>query len=181
MDISNLFVITGGPGSGKSTLISALRMSGFAVAEETGRHVIRDEMASGGRALPWDDRQLFAERMLALDIERYEKLSQSSAPVFFDRGIVDVAGYLRLSALPISEKVARSIELYRYNRLAFLAPYWPEIYAQDEERKQSPDEAARTCDAMRAIYPEYGYELLELPRTHVRERVRFVLDAIGAV
>jgi len=138
-------------------------------------------MASGGRALPWDDRQLFAERMLALDIERYEKLSRSSAPVFFDRGIVDVAGYLRLSAPPISETVAHAVEQYRYNRRGFLAPYWPGIYVQDAERKQHPDEAARTCDVMRAVYSEHGYELLELPRADVRERVRFVLDAVRAV
>ena len=137
MNASTLFVITGGPGSGKSTLIAALRTSGFSVAEESGRGIIRDEVASGGRALPWDDRQLFAERMLALDIELYETLSGSSGPVFFDRGIPDVAGYLRLSGLPISDTVARSVERYRYNRLVFLAPYWPEIYVQDGERKQS--------------------------------------------
>lgn len=181
MTSSHLFVITGGPGSGKSTLVSALRGAGFTVAGEAGREVIREEMASGGTALPWSDRQFFADRMLMRDIARYETLSRSGGPIFFDRGIPDIAGYLRLSALPVPETIARAAGRYRYNRLVFIAPHWPDIYVQDVERKQSPDEAARTCDAMRAVYSDYGYELLELPRADVDERVRFVLSAAAGL
>jgi predicted ATPase len=180
MSGSNLFVITGGPGSGKSTLISALRDAGFAVAEEAGREIIRYEIAMGGRALPWADRQLFAERMLELDVARYDALSESNGPVFFDRGIPDVAGYLRLSGLPVPDALARVADTCRYNRLVFLAPYWADIYTHDGERRQTPDEAARTGEIMRTIYSEYGYEPLELPRASVDARVRFVLDASSA-
>src|SRR6476646_4988836 len=58
------FVITGGPGSGKTALIEALRSRGYACSNEAGRVIIQDQVAIDGRALPWRDPLLFAELML---------------------------------------------------------------------------------------------------------------------
>lgn len=52
-DSDRFFVLTGGPGSGKTTLIEALRSAGFATSVEAGRGIIRDQLAIGGPALPW--------------------------------------------------------------------------------------------------------------------------------
>ena len=100
-------------------------------------------------------------------------------PVFFDRGMPDVAGYLRLLGLPVPAHVAKAVEAFRYNRRVFIAPPWPDIFRQDSERRQSFDEAVRTYEAMVATYDEYGYELIELPRSSVAERVRFVIENAG--
>src|SRR3546814_9419519 len=63
-DRPDFHVITGGPGSGKSTLIEALAVEGFDHMPEAGRAIIRDQVAIGGAALPWADRAAFAELML---------------------------------------------------------------------------------------------------------------------
>ena len=55
------FVLTGGPGSGKTTLIDALAARGYACSLEAGRAVIRHQQDIGGNALPWGDRALFAD------------------------------------------------------------------------------------------------------------------------
>ncbi|MGN9845578.1 AAA family ATPase [Nonomuraea sp. H19] len=55
--------LTGGPGSGKGTLVEHLRRSlGFHTRPEAGPAIIRDWVASSGRALPWVVPGLFAER-----------------------------------------------------------------------------------------------------------------------
>jgi predicted ATPase len=41
--------------------------------------------------------------------------------------------------------------------------------------KQDFDEAVRTNEALVATYTVYGYELVELPRVSLEERVSFVL------
>ncbi len=173
------FVITGGPGSGKTTLIEALETAGFARIVEAGRAVIQEQLANGGEALPWKDRAAFAGKMLERDIRSYEKAQQQAGPLFFDRGIPDVIGYLRLSALPVPAHVEQAAEDFRYHPRVFVAPPWREIYAQDGERKQDFDEAQRTYDAMVEVYTELGYELVELPRVSVEERVRFVVSSIS--
>ncbi|GGC53889.1 AAA family ATPase [Chelatococcus reniformis] len=172
-------VVTGGPGSGKSTLLDALAAEGVAVMPEAGRAIIRDQVAIGGAALPWADSAAFAELMLSWEMRSWREADRLPHPVLFDRGVPDVIGYLELCGLPVPAHVGRAGELYRYNARVFIAPPWADIYVQDGERKQSLDEAARTHDAMAAVYGRLGYELLALPRTPVAERVRFVRRALG--
>jgi predicted ATPase len=173
------FVVTGGPGAGKSTLLDHLRRQGFACAPEGARAIIREQAAISGRALPWLDPDLFAETMLCWDIRSYRQATGESRPVFFDRGIVDVVGYLQLAGRPIPPHMHAAAQTFRYHRRVFVAPPWPEIYEQDAERKQTLDEAERAYDACLKVYREYGYELVALPRTTVEERARFVLDALA--
>jgi predicted ATPase len=178
-DLDRFFVITGGPGSGKTTLIEALAREGFDRSIEAGRAVIQDQVAIGGSALPWSDPRAFAELMLCWDMRSHHIARDRVGPVFFDRGVPDVVGYLRLMRLPVPSHVDQAARLYRYNRRVFVAPPWPDIFVQDEERKQTLDETERTHRAMVETYGDYGYELVALPRASVSERVRFVLDRIG--
>lgn len=173
----HLFVLTGGPGSGKSTVIDLLQARGCGRTLEAGRGVIQDQIAIGGPALPWADRAAFAELMLAWDMRSHHAACAAPGPVFCDRGVPDVAGYLRLSGLPVPDHVARAAERFRYNRTVFIAPPWAEIFHTDAERKQDFAEAVRTFHAMADTYRAYGYTLLELPRASPEERASFILTA----
>ncbi len=180
-DGDRFFVFTGGPGSGKSTLVEALAERGFAHMPEAGRAIIRDQVAIGGEALPWSDRRAFAELMLSYEMRSYRAALASNGPVLFDRAAPDVIGYLRLSELPAPAHMERATRLFRYNPRVFIAPPWPEIFAQDAERKQSFAEAEATHRAMVETYAALGYELLHLPLASVEERVRFVIGHIGSL
>ena len=46
-DAARFHVLTGGPGSGKTTLIEALRRAGHACSVEAGRAIIQDQVAIG--------------------------------------------------------------------------------------------------------------------------------------
>lgn len=173
------FVVTGGPGSGKSSLIDALQQLGFCRSIEAGRGIIQDQVAIGGRALPWTDPMLFAELMLSWEMRSYRMASQQTGPVFFDRGVPDVLGYLRLVKSPVPDYIGKATETFRYNRRVFIAPPWQEIFQQDRERKQDFDEALRTYETLAATYSALGYELVELPLAPITERVRFVLQSTG--
>jgi len=171
-------VVTGGPGSGKSSLIDALERAGFGRSVEAGRGIIQDQVAIGGRALPWHDPVLFAELMLVWEMRSYHLAEQQTGRIFFDRGVADVAGYLRLMNLPVPDYVGKAVEAFRYNRRVFIAPPWQDIFQQDRERKQDFVEAVRTYEALASTYADYGYELVEVPQVSVEERVRFVRERI---
>jgi predicted ATPase len=173
------FILTGGPGAGKTTLIEALAAAGFATTIEAGRAIIRDQLAIGGRATHQTDPALFAELMLALDIQSYRHALNEPGPVFFDRGITELAGYHRMMGLPTPAHFRTAAEKFRYNPRVFVAPPWPEIFSNDAERKQSLGEAERTHAAAVQIYEEFGYEIVPLPKTSVEQRVRFVLAETG--
>lgn len=171
-------IITGGPGSGKSTLIDALASNGYALMPEAGRAIIQDQVSIGGSALPWSDREAFADLMLSWEMRSYREAATRPGPVFFDRGIPDVVGYLRLCGLPVPEATLRAAETLRYARRVFIAPHWPAIFTQDAERKQSSVEAEATYAAMVDVYAELGYELIELPLASVADRVSFIRSRI---
>jgi predicted ATPase len=173
------FVLTGGPGSGKSTLIEALAAGGVRTMPESGRAIIQDQVAIGGQALPWADRSAFAELMLTWEMRSYREALAGDGPVAFDRGVPDVLGYLRLCGLAIPEHVRKAAEVFRYHRRVLIAPPWAEIFGTDTERKQSFEEAVATYRVLVETYEALGYELISLPLVPVEERVRFVLAEIG--
>jgi predicted ATPase len=177
-DCDRFVVVTGGPGSGKTTLLEALGHQGWASTVEAGRGVIQDQTAIGGSALPWADRALFAELMLSWEMRSYRWAQQQTGVVLFDRGVPDVAGYLRLAGLPTPAHVFAAAECFRYHRQVLIAPPWPEIFSQDSERKQDLAEAERTYDVMVELYNELGYEVIDLPRADVATRTEFLTERI---
>lgn len=179
----HMHVVTGGPGSGKSSLIGALERRGLATMPEAGRGIIRDQVRIGGAALPWADRQAFAEQMLGWELRSHNQAVGVAGPVIFDRGVPDVIGYLTLCGLPVPAHMEEAARLFRYNRRVFLAPFWAEIFTQDAERKQELAEAETTCGAMRDVYNRLGYKIVELPFASVEARADFVLShlEIGGV
>ncbi len=171
-------IVTGGPGSGKSSLAAALSARGFATMPEAGRAIIQDQLLIGGQSLPWADREAFAELMLAWEMRSYREAAGTGRPVIFDRGLPDIMGYLRLCGLPVPERVRRACRVMRYHRRVFLAPPWRAIYQEDAERKQSWAEAEATGRAMIDTYRELGYEIVPLPFASVGERVAFVENLV---
>jgi len=180
MDTDRLFVLTGGPGSGKTTLIEALAAAGVRTSPEVGRALIREQLASGGDALPWADQRAFADLMVVREVAAHQAALASGAVTVLDRGVPDVVGFLRVSGLPVPPHIDAAARACRYNPGVFIAPFWAEIFTGDAERKQSPDVAEATFDVMVDTYRGYGYELIELPRVSVAERVAFIVDRIAA-
>ena len=147
---------------------------------EAGRAIIKAQRAIGGDALPWADRAKFSELMLGWDLRRYCDAAALETPVIFDRGIPDSIGYLELCGLSVPAHFEAAARAHRYRREVFIAPPWPEIFANDAERRQSLQEAEATFRAMCAVYTRLGYRLIELPRAPVEERAEFLAGRIEA-
>lgn len=175
---TNLYVITGGPGVGKTSLIMALREQGYLCVDEVARELIREQVEAEGDALPWMNMTSYTTLMLERSVKSYLKHAASEGLSFFDRGIPDTLAYARLIALPDIAFIERAVEEYRYNPIVFLLPPWEEIYHTDGERKQSLKEAAETYHMMRCTYEATGYTIVEVPKMPVTERVVFVINYI---
>jgi predicted ATPase len=176
----NLFVLSGGPGAGKTTVLRELASRGFPFAPETARQIIQEQVQSGGIALPWRDREAYALLMLERSIESYLARTPASRPTFSDRGIPDTLCYARLIGLSDQAPILEACRQYRYAPIVFLAPPWKEIYETDSERKQDFAEAVRTFDQMARVYQDCGYATLELPRVGPPARAEFILGQVAA-
>lgn len=59
MNQNNFFLITGGPGSGKSSLIDLLRHNGYKTVTEAARLVLQEQNRLGRKDMQFNDRFFF--------------------------------------------------------------------------------------------------------------------------
>ena len=181
MDGAKLVVISGGPGAGKTALIEELCREGCTCSSEVARQIIQEQMAAGGDALPWANRERYARQMLERSVAAWQEGLRAGGTIFFDRGLPDTLCYVRLEGL--SQELERDAlamsRQHRYLQRVYLAPQWREIYETDAERRQSFEEAVKTCDLMTKTYEECGYQVMLLPLVSVRKRAEILLREIA--
>jgi predicted ATPase len=178
LTIDRFVVISGCSGGGKSTLLEELRRRGYPTVEEPGRRIVKEQLLSGGTALPWIDHVAFARRAIAMALS--DRKSAQRLPghwVFFDRGLVDASAALEsLTGEPALAAIRRS---HRYHRHVFLVPPWPEIYVTDDERRHGLDAGVAEYQRLIDAYPALGYVVTILPKVGVGERAEFVLRTLA--
>ena len=176
----NLYIITGGPGAGKTATLLELHKMGFAYIPEVARQIIQEQVRAEGMALPWRNRAQYSELMHERSVQTYRMHARNTQLTFADRGIPDTLAYARLIRLPLQGKIARACARFRYGDQVFIAPPWAEIYQTDAERKQDFREAVRTYDGLVQTYKDCNYELIELPKLPPVERAKFILETLSS-
>lgn len=174
----NFIVITGGPGAGKTALIRELEHRGYRCVDEAARELIAEQLDAEGTALPWKDKERYKQMMFDRSVEHYRHTEGGGGPVFFDRGIPDTLCYATLEGLQQTVEMKEYAEGLRYNKTVFLLPPWEAIYENDRERRQSWDEAVRTCAQMKQTYLDYGYHVVEVPPAPVAYRAELIIKTV---
>ncbi len=92
MKNDNYYILTGGPGSGKTTVLNLLADMGYLTMKESAREIIQRQVETGGDGVPWMNTLRYADLMLLHAVTDFEEYSHIDRPCFFDRGIPDVLG-----------------------------------------------------------------------------------------
>ena len=171
------FVVTGGPGGGKSALLEALAERGYRVAPEAARRLIKQRLAAG--LVPRPDPVAFARAILDSDMAQYRAVTDHDGITFFDRGVLDALYMLDLESAMSRDEITSLVGAFPYNDTVFLLPPWEAIYAMDSERDQTFEESVAVFESMKRWYGRWGYETVEVPRAGVEARVSFILEQIG--
>jgi predicted ATPase len=116
----NLYVISGGPGSGKTTVLQEIAKLGFHHLPEDARQIIQEQTMGGGTALPWLDRESYTQLLLQRSIKSYLEHFPSLQSTFSDRGIPDTLCYARLIGLLDIGLIESACREYRYAPGVFL-------------------------------------------------------------
>lgn len=172
-----IYVITGGPGFGKTQLIDELRKSGYLCSAEFARDLIEAQLASGGEILPWKNPKLFQQEVLRQRIVFFESVPDSTI-AFADRGIPDQLAFARHKRFGSPEVLVRNAQKYRYAPLVFVTPPWPEIFVNDTIRTETFEEAVRIHQSVIDTYSGLNYKIIELPLLAVSQRVDFLLQIL---
>jgi predicted ATPase len=172
----NFYIITGGPGAGKTKLLDNLELLGYNYIRDTARQIIKERISKG--LSPRPDPMDFAQEMFDRDWANYITNAEQSSLLFFDRSFMDSACLLYDFHLAGYEKIRDTHLKNRYNNRVFIAPPWREIYRTDSERDQTFQESVAVYERIDKWYREHGYEVVILPKDSVENRTKFIVDQI---
>ena len=166
------FVITGGPGAGKSTVIKLLSDKGYKTVSEIARKVIKSNLKKKNNALPWKDWLGFQREVCDKQLRIEEKLPKNKI-VFLDRGYLDGLAYLKLHG----EKPFDKLLSIRpdYAKVFLLEPLGD--FKTDECRKEDKKTALKLHNLIKKAYS--GYEIVKVPNVSPEERVDLILKNLS--
>ncbi len=174
-------VITGGPGTGKSSIMHQLEAQGACCFHEISRQVTLEARKNGVEQLFLTDPIYFSQKLLEGRIRQFKEAENETNPlVYFDRGIPDVKAYLDFSKTPHPSIFLEAGLQYRYD-FVFMLPLWEEIYISDNERYENYNQAVDIHHALVAHYNALGYNPIEIPPGSVANRTDFIFNQIKAI
>jgi predicted ATPase len=172
-------VITGGPGTGKTSLINRLTTKGYTCFEEISRQITLEARQQGIEQLFLENALLFSEQLLQGRTRQFEEANEIQEPlIFLDRGLPDILAYMDFIGDPYPTHFKEACLKYRYDAVFILEP-WLEIYARDAERYETFEEAQRIHRYLVKTYSKFNYELIIIPKDTVDNRVELLLDSLN--
>ncbi|WP_237483544.1 AAA family ATPase [Vibrio hippocampi] len=174
------FIISGGPGSGKTSLINALHKLGVATYPEIPRKLIEEQSKRVDGILPWSQLSAFADLCLTEMVEQRKAALGGGRLAVLDRAIPDICGYLHLADISIQESIAKEAQKNYQNQVFFCKPE-PEIYVSDEVRPYPYEQALEIHHSLLQTYQKLGYQIVDVPLLSIAERAEFVLEAINKI
>ncbi|WP_026753302.1 AAA family ATPase [Sediminibacter sp. Hel_I_10] len=169
-------VITGGPGTGKSSIINALLQRGKTCYEEVSRQVTLEARKSGVEQLFLTDPLLFSNLLLKARTDQFlDAKTETVNQIFYDRGLPDVLAYMDFVNSAYPENFTSVCEQHVYDHIFILAP-WKDIFVSDNERYENFEQAEQIHQQLIKTYKRFGYELLDIPFGTVSERTDFILN-----
>ncbi|VAW24195.1 FIG00649306: hypothetical protein [hydrothermal vent metagenome] len=171
-------VITGGPGTGKTTVIEELIKRNFTCMTEISREVTLNARKKGTEQLFLMKPLLFSELLLEGRVNQFiEAEKKNKEFVFFDRGIPDVHAYMNYMSVDYPKSYINKSNLYRYDYI-FLMPPWEEIYISDNVRYENFEQALAIYNHLERAYKELNYNIIEVPTGTIEDRTNFILQCI---
>ncbi len=178
-------VITGGPGTGKTSLVRQLEENGFLCYHEIIRDLTSDAINGSDPSdfvtnpLAFvDDPFSFNEKILMGRLRQFQEASSATSPiVFFDRGMPDVLAYMDYFQQKYDDEFTNACYINRYDEVVILPP-WERIYTSDNERFESFEEASAIHLALLKTYRQFDYTPVIVPTGTVEERLHFVADLL---
>lgn len=171
-------VITGGPGTGKSTIIDELIHQNYECMSEISREITLNAKKNGVDQLFLKKPHLFSQLLLEGREKQFlDATSKKSDVIFFDRGMPDVHGYMNYLGVDYSDEYIKKSLKLRYTHI-FMMPPWQEIYTTDNERYESYEQSLAIYNHLKKTYIDLGYTIVEVPTGTVQKRVNFILNMI---
>ncbi|MBX3487099.1 MAG: AAA family ATPase [Candidatus Paracaedibacteraceae bacterium] len=171
------FILTGMPGSGKTSVIQALEKQGYTVVHEAATAIITQEQATGIEH-PWEHPDFIDKIVLAQKVKRGDL---DEAPLqFYDRSPFCTYALAQYLKYPFSAELLNEIDhclnnksyqrtVFFFENLGFIEP--------TDARKITYEEALVFEQIHLDIYTQFGFDLIRVPSDlTIEQRCHFITE-----
>jgi predicted ATPase len=171
ISINKRIILTGAPGTGKSSIVDRLEELGYNVIQESARELIEYYQKYEHEHLPWNNREYFQKAVEDKNIDNYLKNKSG----FFDRSIVDEIAFSVYYKSKISKELTNRCMEYRYDKVFIFKP-WEKIFRNDSVRNETFRQCVELDKCLMDSYSDFGYKPIEVIRGSIGERIEFILN-----
>lgn len=179
-------IITGGPHTGKTTLLGMLRAKypENTYVPEPATLVIEAEHQreksenSYIGTFPWNNYAAFGPKVIAKSLELENDLPALSGLIILDRSLIDTIAYARLNNCEhLLPELYTHIQAAQYEKTFFCD--FVGSYQSNHIRSESPEEAQLVQRELKAAYTESGMEVIDMPAIPTEERILIFARELG--
>ena len=178
-------IIAGGPCTGKTTLINALKekFPDAYYAPEAAESVIARELDRAKAdenytpIVPWTEYEKFVPLVIDESLVIESAIPDDVEIAFLDRSLIDNFAYFEINNYHdyhdlVQEKVADA----KYDMALICEPVG--IHETTEIRREDAEQAAKVHGIIKDVYKKSGIKIVEIPFVTVPERVDIVSDVL---
>lgn len=170
---TNWYVITVGPGSGKTTTVNLLKERGFKTTIEHARHYLDTKRVTGQTVEEVKKNQIeFQLGVLEMQIEQENSLKDGDI-IFLDRAIPDSLAYYLFVKIPPDNRLLEALAKVAYRKV-FILDRLPLVndYARTEDEKAQIE----IHDLLTKVYESLPFPIVHVPVLEPNQRVEFILN-----
>jgi predicted ATPase len=173
--LTNWHVITGGPCTGKTTVVELLASRGYETTIEHARHYIDTQKIKGkSMAEIKKNKKEFQLAVLKMQIKEETSLDTQNL-VFLDRALPDTLAYYKFLNLEIDDQVLEMCNKFCYKKI-FILDRLPLV--NDYARREDEEEQKIIHELIIDVYNSYPCPIVHVPVLPKEERVDFILKRI---
>ncbi len=169
---TNWYVITGGPSTGKTTVINILYERGYKTTIEHARHYI-DTMRSEGKTVEEirQHNRKFQLGVLEMQIDQEASLNPKEI-VYLDRAIPDAMAYYQFLDLEYDTQLIEAVNKVSYKKI-FILDRLP--FRKDYARTEDETDQQKIHQLIINVYISLPFPIVFVPVVNPEERVQFIL------
>ncbi len=169
------YVVSGGPGVGKTSVINELKKQGYKTIPEAARELALSDERFIGKSISEIEQDSFQEAIFLKLKEQWKEIQKSNFNlVFLDRGIGDLIAYDYIRGVKEVKGVREFAKKINYNKV-FILDTLPN-HINDFLRTETKEEAKEIHNKIIEVYEkELGCEVIVIPFMTIKERVDFIL------
>ncbi len=173
----NKYVLTGGPRTGKTTLLRYFSKIGYKTVQEAATLLIREHIENKTEP-PWRNPKQFQQNIFETQVKLESKIKNTEI-AFADRGTIDTIAYAKYYNIKPPQQALDRVKKNKY-KAVFLLDFVG-YYQVDSVRIETFNEAEKIQKILKNTYLEFGYDIICVPPVGILQRAQFVLSHIQEI